>query len=167
MRLVASPCSQYVDINGEVGWHRTMIDRYDAAAREKGVVLVPSAGFDSIPSDLGAHWMASRIRERFGAPARRVTCYVSLRGNFSGGTVASGILAEETVPTAAQLARRFPDASCPRPHHMHMHMPSPLRLARLVPAPPSDPDPRGSHGAARRAPRPLLPRRRARGRPAG
>ncbi|KAL1507009.1 hypothetical protein AB1Y20_007871 [Prymnesium parvum] len=86
----------YVDINGEVGWHREMIERYDEEARRKGVVLIPSAGFDSIPSDLGAHWMASRIQEEFGVPARRVDCYVSLDGQFSGGTVASGILSDET-----------------------------------------------------------------------
>ena len=77
--------TDYVDINGEVGWHKTMIERYDAAARQNGVVLVPSAGFDSIPSDLGAYWMARRIERAFGAPARRVTSYVALAGGFSGG----------------------------------------------------------------------------------
>ena len=30
-----------------------MIDTYDEAARKAGVTLVPSSGFDSIPSDLG------------------------------------------------------------------------------------------------------------------
>ena len=88
--------TDYVDINGEVGWHKSMIERYDAAARKNGVVQVPSAGFDSIPSDLGAHWMASRVQREFGEPARRVTSYVALAGGFSGGTVASGIMSEET-----------------------------------------------------------------------
>lgn len=86
----------YVDINGETGWHRSMIDRYDDAARAAGVVLVPSSGFDSIPSDLGASWMAERIERESGLPTRRISCYVDLRGQFSGGTVASGIHGDMT-----------------------------------------------------------------------
>jgi short subunit dehydrogenase-like uncharacterized protein len=57
---VRSGCD-YVDINGEPGWHKSMIDAYDKAARDAGVTLVPSSGFDSIPSDLGAAWMTQRI----------------------------------------------------------------------------------------------------------
>lgn len=86
----------YVDINGEVGWHRTMIDRYDAQACANGVRLVPSCGFDSVPSDLGVQWMAGLVTAACGAPARRITSYVAVRGSFSGGTVASGILSDET-----------------------------------------------------------------------
>jgi short subunit dehydrogenase-like uncharacterized protein len=85
----------YVDINGETGWHRSVIDKYDEEARAQGVVLVPSSGFDSIPSDLGAQWMAKRIADECGRPTRKITCYVTLRGNFSGGTVASGINGDE------------------------------------------------------------------------
>jgi short subunit dehydrogenase-like uncharacterized protein len=87
--------TDYVDINGETGWHRSMIDAYDAEARANGVVLVPSSGFDSIPSDLGAQWMAERVVSSSGRPVRRVTCYAALRGAFSGGTVASGINGDE------------------------------------------------------------------------
>lgn len=82
--------TSYVDINGEIGWHREMIDRFDKAARAADATLVPSCGFDSIPSDLGAQWMA----ERLGGNARRIRCYAALRGGFSGGTVASGINSE-------------------------------------------------------------------------
>ena len=90
----------YVDINGETGWHRQMIDTYDDAARDAGVVLIPSSGFDSIPSDLGSAWMTQRIFDASGLPTRRVSCYASLRGSFSGGTVASGINSELTHGTA-------------------------------------------------------------------
>jgi short subunit dehydrogenase-like uncharacterized protein len=83
--------ASYTDINGEIGWHHSMINEYDQAAREAGITLVPSAGFDSIPSDLGAQWMA----ERLGGNASKIRCYASLRGGFSGGTVASGINSEK------------------------------------------------------------------------
>lgn len=87
--------THYVDINGEPGWHREMIERYDEAARAKGVVLIPSSGFDSIPSDMACQWMAERVAVRFGKPARRVSAYVAMQGGMSGGTVLSGILSEE------------------------------------------------------------------------
>ena len=87
--------THYVDINGEPGWHADMIAKYEAAARANGVVLVPSSGFDSIPSDLGVQWMAERVAAKFGAPARRIGSYVAMKGGYSGGTVLSGILSEE------------------------------------------------------------------------
>ena len=59
-----------------------MIDTYDEAARKAGVTLVPSSGFDSIPSDLGVDWMARRVFEASGLPTRRVSGYVSMRGAF-------------------------------------------------------------------------------------
>jgi len=102
---VRSGCD-YVDINGETGWHRSMINAYDEAARKAGVTLVPSSGFDSIPSDLGVDWMARRVQEASGLPVRRVSGYFSMRGAFSGGTVASGILSEETHG-ASHLADPF------------------------------------------------------------
>lgn len=45
--------TDYVDITGEAGWVRKMIDAYDGAALTKGVLLVPSCGYDALPSDVG------------------------------------------------------------------------------------------------------------------
>lgn len=65
----------YVDINGEVGWHKSMIDKYGEQAREKNVILVPSSGFDSIPSDLGdrVHMISLNIPPH---DPRQTTCSV-------------------------------------------------------------------------------------------
>ena len=82
-----------------------MIDRYDEAARANGVVLVPSSGFDSIPSDIACQWMAERLAVRFGRPARRVSAYVAMQGGMSGGTVLSGILSEEAFGRSPVRAR--------------------------------------------------------------
>lgn len=91
----ANEGTSYVDINGEIGWHHQMIAEHDAAARASGSVLVPSSGFDSIPSDLGTQWMAQRMEDECGQPARRISCFVRVKGDFSGGTVASGIQSDE------------------------------------------------------------------------
>src|SRR3954452_9896579 len=45
--------THYADLTGEVAFMRDTIDRFDASARQSGARIVHSAGFDSIPSDLG------------------------------------------------------------------------------------------------------------------
>jgi short subunit dehydrogenase-like uncharacterized protein len=52
VRACVEAGSHYVDITGETPWIGEMIDRYDSEARAKGAFIVPSCGFDSVPSDL-------------------------------------------------------------------------------------------------------------------
>tara|TARA_B100000524_G_scaffold344338_1_gene241478 strand:- start:470 stop:1942 length:1473 start_codon:yes stop_codon:yes gene_type:complete len=99
--------TDYVDINGEVAWHRQMIDEHDAAARRAGVRLLMSAGFDSAPSDLGALWIAQRARDELNAPLLRCSAFVAMRGQLSGGTVLSGILSEESSEAASVASDPF------------------------------------------------------------
>ena len=44
--------TDYVDINGEVPWVRSLIDRFDGEAARADVRIVPSCGY-SVPTDLG------------------------------------------------------------------------------------------------------------------
>lgn len=81
--------THYVDITGETPWVRGLIDRHDADARVSGARIVPCCGFDSVPSDLGAWWLAREIRQRFGESCVEVNAVFSMRGGFNGGTVAS------------------------------------------------------------------------------
>ena len=60
--------THYVDITGENFWVKEMIEKHHEAAAAKGVRIIPSCGFDSIPSDLGSIF---GIR-KFGAPVKRV-----------------------------------------------------------------------------------------------
>ena len=46
--------THYVDITGENFWVKEMIEKHHEAAAAKGVRIIPSCGFDSIPSDLGS-----------------------------------------------------------------------------------------------------------------
>jgi len=80
----------YVDLCGEPGWMRAMIDAHDARAKESGARIVFSCGFDSIPFDLGVLTLQEAAIARFGKPAPRVKCRVrTMKGGFSGGTAAS------------------------------------------------------------------------------
>lgn len=74
------------DINGEVLYMREAIDRFDAAAKASGARIVTSCGFDSIPSDLGMWTLAHAANEPLAEAALVVD---SMRGGFSGGTIAS------------------------------------------------------------------------------
>lgn len=81
--------TDYVDLNGEPLWMKEMIDAHDEAAKASGARIVFSCGFDSLPSDLGVHYLQQEARAR-GLVLPRVRCRVkAMNGMASGGTVAS------------------------------------------------------------------------------
>lgn len=90
VRACAETGTDYIDLNGEPVWMKRMIAAHTAAARKSGARIVFSAGFDSIPSDLGVYFLQREARERLGAPFSRVRGRVRrMRGDASGGTMAS------------------------------------------------------------------------------
>ena len=86
----ATAGTHYADLSGEVLFMREAIDRFDAVAAGSGARIVHSCGFDSIPSDLGAFLLAGAARDAGAGELTETTMVVrSLRGGFSGGTLAS------------------------------------------------------------------------------
>jgi len=82
--------TDYVDLCGEPAWMAEMIDSYDPKAKASGARIVFSCGFDSIPFDLGVHYLQQAAMKQFGAPTPRVKGRVrKMKGTFSGGTAAS------------------------------------------------------------------------------
>ena len=80
----------YVDLCGEPGWMRAMIDAHEARAKASGARIVFSCGFDSIPFDSGVERLQALCMARWGRPAARIRGRVmAMRGGFSGGTAAS------------------------------------------------------------------------------
>ena len=87
--------THWVDICGEVAWHRSLADRFGDRARASGALVVNHCGFDSIPSDLGALFAVNALRSRAGDArlhVRRVVAYQQGLGGMSGGTLATGML---------------------------------------------------------------------------
>ncbi|MEO9469549.1 saccharopine dehydrogenase NADP-binding domain-containing protein [Parasphingorhabdus sp.] len=82
--------THYVDLCGEPGWMREMIDKHQDAAEKSGAQICFSCGFDSIPFDLGVLMLQKDMQKRFDKPASRVKGRVrAMEGTFSGGTAAS------------------------------------------------------------------------------
>lgn len=82
--------TDYADLCGEPVWMRQMIDKYHDAARASGARICFSAGFDSIPFDLGVLMLQRVAATRFGKPFPRVKGRMrAMQGKFSGGTAAS------------------------------------------------------------------------------
>lgn len=82
--------THYADLTGEVLFMRRTIDEFDEAARRSGARIVHSAGFDSIPSDLGVMVLHDRVAADGAGDLEETTFVVTaLRGGVSGGTIDS------------------------------------------------------------------------------
>jgi short subunit dehydrogenase-like uncharacterized protein len=94
-KLVAScvkNSTHYVDITGENFWVKKIIDKHHVEAAAKGIRIVPSCGYDSLPSDLATLYAIDQMRK----PVKRVDCFHTAKGGASGGTI-------ETIFSIADL----------------------------------------------------------------
>ncbi len=93
VQACADAGTHYVDLTGEALFVRDSADRYAKTARQNGARIVHACGFDSVPSDLSVHLLAQRaLADRVtpgDAGLGEVRSYMSMRGGFSGGTLAS------------------------------------------------------------------------------
>ena len=90
VKVCAESGTHYCDLTGEVQWMRKMIDQHMTVAENSGARIVHTCGFDSIPSDLGVHYLQQALFEKTGKYATRIKCrIVDSRGGVSGGTIDS------------------------------------------------------------------------------
>ncbi len=108
--------THYCDLTGEVHWIRRMIDAHHEDAKSSGARIVHTCGFDSLPSDLGVHWLQREMLAQQGVPCIEVKFRTeSFKGAFSGGTVASmlNMLAEAEQDPSIHTILRDPYALNP------------------------------------------------------
>ncbi|MBS9372363.1 saccharopine dehydrogenase family protein [Rhodococcus sp. B50] len=110
VQACAEAGTDYVDLTGEVLFHRESIDRFDDVARRTGARIVHSCGFDSVPSDLGVHALYRAAEADGNLPLTDTTFVLgSFRGGVSGGTIDSlrrQIDAVRKDSTARKIAAR-------------------------------------------------------------
>lgn len=90
VRICSEVGTDYVDLCGEPAWMHEMIAAHVDTAKASGARIVFSCGFDSVPFDLGIHYLQQTAIEKLGAPLPRVKGRVrAMKGTFSGGTLES------------------------------------------------------------------------------
>ena len=100
-RQMAEACiangKHYVDISGEIEGFEALSAR-DERARQAGVMLLPGAGFDVVPSDCLIKYLSEKL-----PTATHARLYIrSVRGGISRGTARSGI---ENMPRQGRIRR--------------------------------------------------------------
>jgi len=104
VRLCSEIGTDYVDLCGEPAWMYEMIAEYGEAAKESGARIVFSCGFDSVPFDLGVHYLQQHAQDKFSQPLTRVKGRVrAMKGTFSGGTLESFRLTVKAVEKNPEL----------------------------------------------------------------
>jgi short subunit dehydrogenase-like uncharacterized protein len=127
VKACAETGTDYCDLTGEVQWIRRMIHAYEKTARKSGARIVHCCGFDSIPSDLGVHFLQQQASERFGEPCTQVKMRVkAMRGGFSGGTVASlmNVVKEASANPALRKELANPYSICPEGYAPEVRQPN-------------------------------------------
>ncbi len=136
-----------LDLTGEIDWVRTMIDRYDDLAVASGAAIVPTAGFEALPFDLGARLAAEVAYERHGSAVVDVDAAVTISTTARVTRLADAV-SGGTFASAVEMVRRggaVTDAHAldiDRPAHAERYEIRPRRhagtgawLAPLVPSP--------------------------------
>jgi short subunit dehydrogenase-like uncharacterized protein len=97
--------TSYCDLTGETLFVRNSAAAAHGRARETGARIVHSAGFDSVPSDLGVLMLHEQVRaDGEGTLGRTALVLASAKGGISGGTIDS--LRTELAATAADPSLR-------------------------------------------------------------
>ena len=126
VRVCAATGTHYCDLTGEPQWIRKMQLRHEADAIKSGARIVHCCGFDSIPSDLGVHFLQRRALEQFGQTCDRINMRVAnIKGGASGGTIASMVNMVKEAVSDAQLRQELKDpySLCPPGHGFSITQP--------------------------------------------
>jgi short subunit dehydrogenase-like uncharacterized protein len=104
VRACAAAGTAYADLTGEVLFARQSAAELHDQARATGARIVHSAGFDSIPSDLGVLLLREQVTaDGAGDLEDTVLVVTALRGGVSGGTVDSLRRQVDAVATDPEL----------------------------------------------------------------
>ncbi|MGB0906663.1 MAG: saccharopine dehydrogenase family protein [Maricaulaceae bacterium] len=119
VKVCAETGTHYCDLTGEPQWIRKMQEQHEDAAKASGARIVHCCGFDSVPSDLGVHFLQGQALKTFGKTCNTIDMrVVTLKGGASGGTIASIINMVKEAAGDADLRRQLKDiySLCPPEH---------------------------------------------------
>jgi short subunit dehydrogenase-like uncharacterized protein len=91
--------THYIDITGEISVFQNTFN-YDAEARQRGIALLSGGGYDIVPSDCLARYVAEQVPD-----ATHLETAIHALGGVTSGTVKSG-LANLDIARKGSLVRR-------------------------------------------------------------
>jgi short subunit dehydrogenase-like uncharacterized protein len=110
VRACARHGTSYCDLTGEPPFVRAAIDECHAKARDTHARIVTCAGYDSIPSDLGAYLAWEHARRAHGEDLAWVKVFAGrTKGSLSGGTIASVLGILDAAKESRELRRLLLD----------------------------------------------------------
>lgn len=115
----ANTGTDYCDLTGEPQWINNMLSKYEAIAKQTGARIIHSAGFDSIPSDIGVYKTQLLAIEKTGVAAKQIKMRVrKIKGAASGGTIASMLNVFKEAKENPELRKVLvnPYVLCPKEH---------------------------------------------------
>lgn len=118
VKICAQNAVHYVDITGEPAWIRKIIDGYDYLAHKTGAIILPSCGYDSIPSDLSVYLSVKSLKDKLGTNVQ-IGHSISVhqhKGGVSYGTLSSMYTYFNDVPLKDRLSLLNPDYLSPTAH---------------------------------------------------
>jgi short subunit dehydrogenase-like uncharacterized protein len=123
--LCAEMGVDYCDLTGEIQWIDRMIQAHEATAKASGARIVHCCGFDSIPSDMGNYFLQRESLARFKQPCNEVKMRVRrMKGEFSGGTVASMMNVTKELSANPSLAKKLGNPYLISPENTGTRQPS-------------------------------------------
>ncbi|MCO5231496.1 MAG: saccharopine dehydrogenase NADP-binding domain-containing protein [Chitinophagales bacterium] len=107
-----------VDLVGEPDYVHHIYKHYDFPASRSGSLIINSCGFDSVPADLGTFYTAQLLGD---GDNKSINAYVTVKGNISGGTLASAMGVFENVDEAflMDIPYRFGSAKAKLIHYQN------------------------------------------------
>jgi short subunit dehydrogenase-like uncharacterized protein len=120
VKVCAETGTHYCDLTGEPQWIRKMQDKYEKLAKKNGAWIVNCCGFDSIPSDLGVHFLQQKALKKTGQNCNKINMRVlKMKGGASGGTIASiiNLLKEASRDSKLRKELKNPYSLCPPSHN--------------------------------------------------
>ena len=120
VKVCAETGTHYCDLTGEPQWIRKMQGQYESLAKKNSAWIVNCCGFDSIPSDLGVHFLQQKALKKTGQNCNKINMRVlKMKGGASGGTIASiiNLLKEASHDSKLRKELKNPYSLCPPSHN--------------------------------------------------
>ncbi|MGB8190652.1 MAG: saccharopine dehydrogenase NADP-binding domain-containing protein [Chitinophagaceae bacterium] len=76
--------THYIDINGDIAVFE-MLKKYDAAAKSRGIMIMPGAGFDVVPTDCLALFLKNKLQDAVDLKL----AFATIGGSVSHGTAST------------------------------------------------------------------------------